>query len=204
MFMVFPIEYRVMMWEVVFLSIITMVFVWLALYAFMYIGRKREIGRRIEYEGIGKPYLNIILLASILIASVFTYTFQDELAHKVDVGQENSPFRLLEEKRGTVGYLQIHQGKLKYNTGQTVLFSEIVKELGDIEVDENNIATLTPTTPLGVTFVRYGRYVLDNPELESGKVLHDIDFEGDYEIQLTIYDDDFGTSEVVIFEHDRP
>lgn len=181
-----------------------MPFVWLALYVLMYKVRKRKIGRRIDNEGIGKPYHAITLLASILIASVFTFTIQDKLAHKVDVGQENSPFRLLEEKRGTVGYLQIHQGKLKYNTGQTVLLSEIVKELGDIKVDENNIATLTPTTPLGVTFVRYGRYVLDNPELESGKVFHDIDFDGDYEIQLTIYDDDFGTSEVVTFEHDRP
>ena len=202
--MVFPIEYRVMVEEVVFLIILIMPFVWLAIYAFMYKVRKRKIGRSIENEGIGKPYQAITLLASILIASVFTYTFQDELAHKVDVGQENSPFRLLEEKRGTVGYLQIHQGKLKYNTGQTVLFSEVTKELGDIEVDENNIATLTPTTPLGVTFVRYGRYVLDNPELESGKVLHDIDFADDSEIQLTIYDDDYATSEVVIFEYDLP
>lgn len=202
--MVFPIEYRVMVEEVVFLIILKMPFVWLAIYALMYKARERKIGRRIENEGIGRPYIVITLLASILIASAFTFTFQDKLAHKVDVGQENSPFRLLEEKRGTVGYLQIQQGKLKYNTGQTALFSEISKELGDIEVDENNIATLTPTTPLGVTFVRYGRYVLDNPELESGKVLHDIDFYDDSEIQLTIYDDDFGTSEVVIFEHDQP
>ena len=202
--MVFPIEYRVMVEEVVILSILIMPFVWIALYALMYKVRERKKGRSINNEGIGKPYHAITLLASILIASTITYTHQDKLAHKVDVGQENSPFRLLEEKRGSVGYLQIQQGKLKYNTGQTVLFSEVTKELGDIEVDENNIATLTPTTPLGVTFVRYGRYVLDNPELESGKVLHDIDFYDDSEIQLTIYDDDFGTSEVVIFEHDLP
>lgn len=202
--MVFPIEYRVMVGEVVYLSILLMIFVWLAIYALMYKVRKRKIGRRIEYEGMGRPYLVITLLASVLISMAISYSLRDKLAHKVDVGQENSPFRLLEEERDTGGYLQIHQGKLKYNTGQTELFSDIVKELGDIKVDENNIATLTPTTPLGVTFVRYGRYVLGNPELETGKVLHDIDFDGDYEIQLTIYDDDFGTSEVVIFEHDRP
>lgn len=202
--MVFPIEYRVMVGEVVSLSILIMIFVWIAIYALMYKVRKRKIGRRIENEGMGRPYLVITLLASVLISMTISYSFRDKLAHKVDVGQENSPYRLLEEKRGTVGYLQLHQGKLKYNTGQTVLFSDITKELGDIKVDENNMATLTPTTPLGVTFVRYGRYVLDNPELESGKVFHDIDFYDDYEIRLTIYDDDYATSEVVIFEYNRP
>lgn len=202
--MVFPIEYSVMVGEVVFLSILIMIFVWVAIYALMYKARKRKIGRRIENEGMGRPYLAITLLASVLISMVISYTFQDKLVHKVDVGQENSPFRILEQERDKRGYLQIHQGKLEYNTEQSVFFSDIVKELGDIKVDENNIATLTPTTPLGVTFVRYGRYVLDNPELESGKVFHDIDFNGDYEIQLTIYDDDFGTSEVVIFGHDHP
>ena len=202
--MVFPIEYRVLMEEVAFLGIIIMIVVWIALYVLMYKARRRKIGRSIEYKGIGRPYLAIILIASMLISMVISYPLRDKLAQKVDVGQENSPFRLLEEERDTVGYLQIRQGKLEYNTGQTELFSEIVKELGDIKVDENNIATVTPTTPLGVAFVRYGRYVLDNPELESGKVLHDIDFYDDYEIRLTIYDEDFGTNEEVIFEHDRP
>ena len=202
--MEFPIEYRVMEGEVVSLIIFIMVLAWIVIYAFLRRVRKGTIGERIKLVGIGKPYQVATLLVSFLIALAFTYAFQDKLVHKVDVGQDNSPFRLLEEERVMDGYLQIHQGKLEYNTGKTALFSDIVKELGDIEVDENNIATLTPTTPLGVTFVRYGSYVLDNPELESGKVLHDIGLYSDYEIWLTIYDDDYATSEVVTFRHDLP
>lgn len=134
------------------------------------------------------------VVVSVIISTASMFLIGDSFSQGIHIANANSPFRLLEGEVYTEDTFIIRYNKMMYAYGENKEY-----ELGDITIDGNNLATFEPTTPLGVTFSRYGRYVMDNPELEAEMVHHKINLGRESWIRMIMYEDNFSTSEVKDF-----
>ena len=116
----------------------------------------------------------------------------------VDLEHEESSLRLLEGEIEVSDSFNIENDKLFYRFKDSNLILPRNRKLGTIKI-ENKTATMTPTSLLGIAFMRYGDYVQNNPNITPEQSFHKIDVENE-EIELIIYDDNFETYEKLTFD----
>lgn len=143
----------------------------------------------------------IVSITTLILMTLLIFHAKDNFNIEngaVDLEQEENSFRLLEGEIDMSDSFDIEDDKLYYMYRNSDFILPNSKELGTIKI-ENGTAIMTPTSSFGITFVRYGNYVQNNPGIIPEQTLHEIDVENE-EIELTIYDDNFETYEKLSFD----
>ena len=148
----------------------------------------------------------IVIMMVIYSISIYKINFLEETTARVNVGHEESPYYLIGKESTTENFLVIEMGKLYYvnrdiGDDYDYLYDEddpYFVELGKINVDRENMANFTPTSPLGESFLKYGEYIQQNPQLKEREVSHELDIEG--KITMRVYDEEGKETEVIEFK----